>query len=152
MDADPEARRLLGVARRAGVADRVRLLGAVDPADMPGLLRSADLVLCTPVYEPFGIVPLEAMACGVPVVATDVGGHRDSVADGVTGRLVEPQSPEAVADAVRALLADEPLRRAYGRAGRDRVLKHYTWRRVADGAEQVYRLTLADHALSKEVA
>jgi glycosyltransferase involved in cell wall biosynthesis len=152
IDADPEARRLLRTAEDTGVADRVRLLGAVDPHDMPALIRSADLVLCTPVYEPFGIVPLEAMACGVPVLATDVGGHRDSVADGVTGRLVAPRDPGAIADAARALLADERLRRAYGTAGRERVLAHYTWRRVADGAEQVYRQTLADHALSKEVA
>jgi glycosyltransferase involved in cell wall biosynthesis len=152
IDADPEARRLLRIAGDTGVADRVRLLGAVDPHDMPALIRSADLVLCTPVYEPFGIVPLEAMACGVPVLATYVGGHRDSVADGVTGRLVAPQNPGAIADAARALLADERLRRRYGTAGRERVLAHYTWRRVADGAEQVYRLTLADHALSKEVA
>ncbi|AJP04489.1 glycosyl transferase [Streptomyces cyaneogriseus subsp. noncyanogenus] len=150
--ADPEARRLLRIAEDTGVAGRVRLLGAVDPHDMPALIRSADLVLCTPVYEPFGIVPLEAMACGVPVLATDVGGHRDSVADGVTGRLVAPQNPGAIADAARALLADERLRRRYGTAGRERVLAHYTWRRVADGAEQVYRQTLADHALSKEVA
>ncbi|GAA2461509.1 glycosyltransferase [Streptomyces glaucus] len=152
LDADPEARRLTRLARRAGVADRVRLLGAVDPRDMPGLLRSADLVLCTPVYEPFGIVPLEAMACGVPVLATDVGGHRDSVADGATGRLVPPQDPEAIAAAARGLLADEGLRRRYGTAGRARVLARYTWRRVADGVERVYRLTLAGHALSKEVA
>ncbi|MCZ9343530.1 glycosyltransferase, partial [Streptomyces sp. TRM76130] len=127
-------------------------LGAVDPEHMPTLIGSADLVLCTPHYEPFGIVPLEAMGCGVPVLATDVGGHRDSVADGVTGRLVEPRDPRAIADAARDLLADERLRRAMGRAGRERVLKHYTWRRVADGAEQVYRLTLADHELSQEVA
>ncbi|MES4833442.1 glycosyltransferase, partial [Streptomyces anthocyanicus] len=135
-----------------GVADRVRLLGAVDPDDMPALLRSSDLVLCTPVYEPFGIVPLEAMACGVPVLATDVGGHRDSVADGVTGRLVAPQDPGAVAAAARELLADERLRRQYGRNGRERVLRHYTWARVADGAEQVYRLTRSEQALSTEVA
>ncbi|GHB20651.1 glycosyl transferase [Streptomyces viridiviolaceus] len=152
LSTDAEAQRLTALAERTGVADRVRLLGAVDPHFMPGLLRSADLVLCTPVYEPFGIVPLEAMACGVPVLATDVGGHRDSVADGITGRLVPPQDPEAVAEAARALLADEPLRRQYGLSGRERVLRHYTWRRVADGAEQVYRLTLADHALAQEVA
>ncbi|MDI6520625.1 glycosyltransferase [Streptomyces coelicoflavus] len=152
VEAEPEAQRLTGVARRAGVADRVRLLGAVDPDDMPALLRSSDLVLCTPVYEPFGIVPLEAMACGVPVLATDVGGHRDSVADGVTGRLVAPQAPEAVAGAARALLSDERLRRQYGRNGRERVLRHYTWARVADGAEQVYRLTRTEHAVSTEVA
>ncbi|WP_077801987.1 glycosyltransferase [Streptomyces sp. JHA26] len=152
VDADPEAQRLTALAHRAGVADRVRLLGAVDPRDMPALLGSADLVLCTPLYEPFGIVPLEAMACGVPVLATDVGGHRDSVADGATGRLVAPQDPDAIAEAACELLADGELRRRYGAAGRERVLTHYTWRRVADGAEQVYRLTLADHALSKEVA
>ncbi|GGL81824.1 glycosyl transferase [Streptomyces fumigatiscleroticus] len=152
VDDDPEARRLHRLAERAGVADRVRLLGAVDPADMPGLIRSADLVLCTPSYEPFGIVPLEAMACGVPVLATDVGGHRDSVADGTTGRLVPPQDPAAIAAAARELLADDRMRRRYGAAGRERVLTHYTWRRVADGAEQVYRLVLAGHELPEEVA
>ncbi|MFE6524693.1 glycosyltransferase [Streptomyces sp. NPDC057794] len=149
---DPEARRLRRLARRIGVADRVLMPGAVDPAAMPALIGSADLVLCTPAYEPFGIVPLEAMACGVPVVATDVGGHRDSVADGTTGRLVPPQDPEAVAAAVRALLADDALRARYGTAGRTRVLTHYTWQRVADGVEQVHRQVLAGPAQQKEVA
>ncbi|MFC8392275.1 MULTISPECIES: glycosyltransferase [unclassified Streptomyces] len=149
---EPEARRLWHLAHRAGVADRVRLLGAVDPDAMPALIGSADLVLCTPDYEPFGIVPLEAMACGVPVVATDVGGHRDSVADGTTGRLVPPQDPDAVATAVRELLADEPLRRRHGTAGRARVLAHYTWDRVADGVEDVHRQVLTAHTTPEEVA
>ncbi|GAB2716164.1 glycosyltransferase [Streptomyces bullii] len=149
---DPEAQRLWRLVRRTGVTDRVRLLGAVDPNDMPALMSSSDLVLCTPVYEPFGIVPLEAMACGVPVVATDVGGHRDSVADGITGRLLPPQDPEAVVAAVRELLDDDRLRHDYGTAGRERVLAHYTWRRVADGAQQVYRQVLAGHERPKEVA
>ncbi len=149
---DPEARRLWHLAHRLGVADRVRLLGAVSPADMPALIGSADLVLCTPVYEPFGIVPLEAMACAVPVVATDVGGHRDSVADGTTGRLVPPEDPDAVAAAVRELLAADGLRRRYGTAGRERVLAHYTWSRVADGVEAVHRQVLTAHATPKEVA
>ncbi|MFD8228015.1 glycosyltransferase [Streptomyces massasporeus] len=152
LDEDPEAQRLRRLARSAGVADRVRMLGAVDPAAMPALIGSADLVLCTPVYEPFGIVPLEAMACGVPVVATDVGGHRDSVADGVTGRLAPPQDPGAVAAVVRELLDDDALRRRQGTAGRERVLAHYTWRRVADGVQQVHHQVLAGHAQHKEVA
>ncbi|BCL23831.1 glycosyltransferase [Streptomyces tuirus] len=152
LDEDPEAQRLRRLARSAGVADRVRMLGAVDPAAMPALIGSADLVLCTPVYEPFGIVPLEAMACGVPVVATDVGGHRDSVADGVTGRLVAPQDPGAVAAVVRELLGHDALRRRQGAAGRERVLAHYTWRRVADGVQQVHHQVLAGHAQQKEVA
>ncbi|WP_324786864.1 glycosyltransferase [Streptomyces sp. H51] len=152
LGADPEARRLRRLADRAGPGERVRLLGAVDPARMPALIRSADVVLCTPAYEPFGIVPLEAMACGVPVVATDVGGHRDTVADGRTGRLVPPGDPGAIAAAVRELLADGELRRRCGAAGRDRVLARFTWQRVADGTEQVYRQVLAAHPLSKEVA
>jgi glycosyltransferase involved in cell wall biosynthesis len=152
LEADPEAERLLDLAERAGVADRVRLVGAVDPRHMPQLMNSADLVLCTPVYEPFGIVPLEAMACGVPVVATDVGGHRDTVADGRTGRLVPPGDAWAIADAVRELLGHGRLRRRYGATGRERVLARYTWRRVADGVEQVYRRVTADRAVSWEVA
>ncbi|MFJ5276066.1 glycosyltransferase [Streptomyces parvulus] len=141
---DPEAGRLTALARRAGVADRVRLLGAVAPDDMPALLRSADLVLCTALHEPFGFVPLEAMACAVPVLATDAGAHRDCVADGTTGRLVAPGDPGALADAVRALLAEERLRRQYGRNGRERVLRHHTWARVADAVERVYRLALPE--------
>lgn len=152
LETDPEAERLLGLADRAGVGDRVHLLGAVDPADMPALYRSADLVLCTPAYEPFGIVPLEAMACAVPVIATDVGGHRDTVADGLTGRLVPPADPAAIATAARELLGSTRLRRQYGTAGRDRVLARYTWQRVADGAEQVYRRVTAGHRMPSQVA
>ncbi|GHC67818.1 glycosyltransferase [Streptomyces cinnamoneus] len=135
---DAEAVRLLTLARRLRVADRLVLLGCVPHADMPALLRSADVVLCTPVYEPFGIVPLEAMACGVPVVATDVGGHRDTVADGETGVLVPPGLPGPLAEAVRALLDSPGRLESYGRAGRMRVVTHFTWDRVADGVERVY--------------
>ncbi|MEU7168074.1 glycosyltransferase [Streptomyces morookaense] len=140
---DPEAMRLLGLARHLGVADRLVLLGSVPHDDMPALIRSSDIVLCTPVYEPFGIVPLEAMACGVPVVATDVGGHRDTVAHGETGLLVEPGRPELLADAVRDLL-DAPERlAAFGDAGRTRMLRRFTWDRVADGVESVYHWVAA---------
>ncbi|HSX98714.1 MAG TPA: glycosyltransferase [Streptomyces sp.] len=149
---EPEAQRLLRLADQHGVADRVRLLGAVDPARMPALIDSADAVLCTPTYEPFGIVPLEAMACGVPVVATDVGGHRDTVFDGVTGRLVPAADHGAIAEAVRDVLADEGLRRTMGAAGRERVLARYTWQRVADGVEEVYQRVTARDEIPSEVA
>ncbi|MFG2719731.1 glycosyltransferase [Streptomyces sp. NPDC048416] len=152
LDTEPEAARLRRLAEAEGVADRVRLLGAVDPRRMPALMNSADLVLCTPVYEPFGIVPLEAMACGTPVVATDVGGHKDSVADGHTGRLVPPGETAAIADAVRELLGHEARLRRYGEAGRERVLARFTWQRVADGVEQVYRRIALGQELRTEVA
>ncbi|WP_059006050.1 glycosyltransferase [Streptomyces specialis] len=139
LDADPEVRRLRDVARSFGVADRVTFTGGVARADVPALLRSADLVLCPADYEPFGIVPLEAMACGVPVVASAVGGQRDTVADPATGRLVPPGDPAALADAVAALLAAPAERAARGAAGRRRVLTRYRWAAVAAATEDVYR-------------
>ncbi|WP_031508916.1 glycosyltransferase [Streptomyces megasporus] len=142
---DPEAERLRRLAGELGVADRVRLLGAVPHERMPGLIRGADLVLSTPRYEPFGIVPLEAMACGVPIVATGVGGHLDSVADKVTGRLVPPGDPGALARAVNELVGSPEVLRRYGEAGRKRALARFSWERVADGAEQVYAQVVASH-------
>lgn len=143
LDQDPEARRLRALAAEAGVADRLRLLGGVPPDRMPALLRSADLVLCPPDYEPFGIVPLEAMGCGVPVVATAVGGHLDTVDDRVTGRLVPPGDADALAVAAAELLASPRVRAAYGEAGRRRVLARYGWTSVAAATEEVYRDVLA---------
>ena len=111
LDDDPEAQRLRRVALRAGVADRVVLLGRVSREAMPALFRSADVVVAVPWYEPFGIVPLEAMACGRPVVATAVGGMLDSVLDGVTGLLVPPKDPKTLGQRLRGLLDDRALRR-----------------------------------------
>lgn len=138
LDSDPEARRLLRLARELGVADRVRLLGSVARGDMPAVLRSADVVACTPWYEPFGIVPLEAMACGVPVVASAVGGMLDTVVHDVTGRLVKPQRPDDVAKAVNHLMRDDFLRQSMGAAGRDRARARYSWDRIAADSQRIY--------------
>jgi len=135
---DPEARRLLALADRLGVGDRVVLRGRVDREGMPALMRSADLVVCAPWYEPFGIVPLEAMACGVPVVATAVGGQIDSVVHGVTGVHVPPRDPAALAGALRELLADGSRRAQLGREGRRRAVRLYDYARVAAATRDVY--------------
>ncbi len=135
---DPEVARLRAVAADAGVADRVRFLGQVARDDLPALFRSADLAVCVPWYEPFGIVPLEAMACGVPVVASAVGGLVDTVVDGGTGLHVPPRSPAAVADAYRAVLDDETWRRGLARAAVSRVRTRYSWDRVAAMTLQAY--------------
>ncbi|MGW0534984.1 glycosyltransferase [Streptomyces sp. NPDC003032] len=135
---DPEVRRLRALAREAGVADRVRFTGGVPSTDVPALLRAADVVLCPADYEPFGIVPLEAMACGRPVVASAVGGQLDTVADPATGRLVPPRDPEALAAAVAELLADPATREACGEAGRRRTLRRFGWARVAAATEAAY--------------
>lgn len=138
-DGDPEVRRLTAAADRYGVADRVRLVGSVSRDLVPALLTAADVVVCTPWYEPFGIVPLEAMACGRPVVGSAVGGLLDTVVDGVTGIHVPPRDPVRLAEVLRDLLGDPARRAALGRAGARQVADKYTWDRVAAQTEQVYR-------------
>jgi glycosyltransferase involved in cell wall biosynthesis len=145
LDADPEVRRLRAVAVESGVADRVLFTGAVARADVPAWVRSADVVLAVPWYEPFGITPLEAMACGRPVVATAVGGLVDTVADGVTGDLVPPRDPAALGEALAALLPDAERRAAYGAAGARRARARYRWSRVVADTDTVYRQVLARH-------
>ena len=142
LDSDPQARRLAALARRHGVADRVELRGRVERADLPTLLRSSDVAVCVPWYEPFGIVPLEAMACGVAVVASGVGGLVDTVVDGVTGVHVPPRDPERLAEALGALLADPGRRRALGWAGARRARERYGWDRVAGATLDAYRSLL----------
>ncbi|GAA1258411.1 glycosyltransferase family 1 protein [Pseudonocardia aurantiaca] len=137
-DGDPDAARLRECASRAGVEDRVHLIGPVARPDVPALLRSADAVVCVPWYEPFGIVPLQAMSCGRPVVASAVGGIQDTVVDEVTGLLVPPRRPDALAAALRDLLGSPTRAAAFGIAGRDRVLARYGWERVAVATQAVY--------------
>jgi glycosyltransferase involved in cell wall biosynthesis len=149
--ADPEVRRLRAVAAEVGVADRLIFTGSVSRADVPAWVRSADVVLAVPWYEPFGITPLEAMACGRPVVATAVGGLVDTVADGVTGDLMPPRDPERLGQTLAALLADDERRAAYGAAGVQRARARYRWSRVVADTEAVYRQVLA-HNRPVEVA
>jgi D-inositol-3-phosphate glycosyltransferase len=139
---DPEANRLRELAKRLGVDKRVRLVGQVPRQRMPELLRSADVVACVPWYEPFGIMPLEAMACGVPVLASAVGGLTDTVVDGVTGVLVPPRRPAALTTALKSLLADPVKRSFLGSAGRDRVESRYPWPVIAAQSARVYESCL----------
>jgi glycosyltransferase involved in cell wall biosynthesis len=143
VDDDPEVRRLRAIAAEAGVADRLVFTGSVARSDVPAWVRSADVVLAVPWYEPFGITPLEAMACGRPIVATAVGGLIDTVVDGVTGDLVPPRDPARLGETLAALLADDARRAAYGAAGVARARDRYRWSRVAADTEQVYRRVLA---------
>lgn len=147
---DPEAQRLMHLAREARVADRVQFRGRVGRSELPALMRSADVAVCVPWYEPFGIVPLEAMACGVPVVASAVGGLTDTVVDGVTGLHVPPRRPDRVADAVNLLLADADLRASLGAAGARRARSRYSWPRVAHATLGVYREVLASSARTSQ--
>jgi D-inositol-3-phosphate glycosyltransferase len=147
LDTDPEVRRLRALAERHGVADRVEFRGRIERPDLPALLRSADVAVCVPWYEPFGIVPLEAMACGVPVVASSVGGLIDTVVDGATGVLVPPRDPERLARALSALLDDPARRRELGAAGAARARERYGWERIAALTLEVYDELVRERAI-----
>ena len=149
---EAEQLRLEALAQELGVADRVHFIGQVGHFLMPALLCTADVVVCAPWYEPFGLVPLEAMACGVPVVASAVGGMLDTVAEGETGALVPPQDPVALATALRGLLADPARRQAYGRAGVRRARSRYSWDAVATATAEVYERALAGGAAVEQRA
>jgi glycosyltransferase involved in cell wall biosynthesis len=133
-----EARRLRQLAERAGVGGQVRIVGGVPHEQLPTWYRSADLVACTPRYASAGRVPLEAMACGVPVVGYSLGGITDTVVDEVTGRLVPPGDVHGLGVTLRRLLANDAERFAYGHAAVDRVRCSYTWDRTAGALERLY--------------
>jgi glycosyltransferase involved in cell wall biosynthesis len=139
MAKDAEGRRLLRIAGEAGVAERVDFRGGLARADVPPLLRSADAVVSVPWYEPFGIVPVEAMACGVPVVGSAVGGLIDTIVDGETGFHVPPRDPKRLASTLRTLLDDAALRRRLGAAGARRAAEKYGHDQVAAATLHCYR-------------
>jgi D-inositol-3-phosphate glycosyltransferase len=139
LDTDSRVARLRTVAERCGVAGRVRFVGAVTRDQMPAWYRSADLVVCPSWYEPFSLSALEAMATGVPVVATAVGGFRDTVVDGLTGLLVPPRQPAALARAMRQVLGDPIRRMGYAAAALDRARQCYAWERVTRRLSAEYR-------------
>lgn len=140
--AHAEARRLRDLARRTGVGDQVHMVGAVPNDRMPGWYRSADVVACVPRYSPVGQVPLEAMACGVPVIGYAVGGIADTVVDHVTGRLVPAGDVHGLGTALRRLLRDDAGRFAFRHAAVDRVRCRYTWDRTAAALERLYERLL----------
>jgi glycosyltransferase involved in cell wall biosynthesis len=139
----PEVERLRILATERGVADRVVLLGHIAHDTMPRLMRSADVVLTLPPAAPVGMVALEAMACGVPVVASAVDAHLDSVVHGVTGYLVGPDRPGELANRVRELLGDRTTRTAIGYAGVDRARSRYSLERISEELLRVYENTCA---------
>ncbi len=126
-----EVARLSTLAGKLEVAERVTFTGSRPQQDLYRYYGAADVAVTVPHYEPFGMTPLEAMACGVPVVGSRVGGIKTSVVDGETGYLIPPQDPKALAGRLLRLLSDGALRDRMGCAGRRRVEEHYTWKHIA---------------------
>jgi glycosyltransferase involved in cell wall biosynthesis len=124
-------RELARIAGSLRVRDRVEFTGAVAGGEFPALLRSADLLVSTAPYEPVGSVSIQAMACGVPVVAATVGAEADAVIDSTTGLLLPPGQPMQLARRIRRLLGNSMQLEAYGIAAADRAKSRYSWERIA---------------------
>src|SRR5579875_3547929 len=135
---NPAYRRLAALAGSLGVCGRVLFAGALSRAALPPLLRSADLMVNVSEYEPSGMVSVEAMACGTPVIASPVGGQVDAVVDGTTGILVPPGRPALLAQRIRQLLAHPMLLEAFSVAAADRARSRYSWDRIAHETLAVY--------------
>jgi glycosyltransferase involved in cell wall biosynthesis len=120
------------LAEKLGVSRQVRFLGFVEHHQMPHHYRHADLFLLPSRRESFGLVLAEAMARGLPVVATSAGAIPEVVPNGVTGLLVPPDDSQALAGAIVSLLSDPQRMKAMGKAGAERVREHFTWDKVAE--------------------
>jgi D-inositol-3-phosphate glycosyltransferase len=134
----PELDRLRAIARQGGVEARVDFIGQRRRDELALYYAAADVFVSTPWYEPFGITPLEAMACARPVIGSRVGGIKYSVVDGRTGFLVPPHHPGALAERLARLHADPALAAALGAAGARRVRASFTWEKVGANLGAVY--------------
>src|SRR4051812_1660568 len=141
--ATPEIGRLMDIAREEGVFDRVHFVGQRGRDVLPLHYAAADVFVTTPWYEPFGITPVEAMACARPVIGSNVGGIKTTVVDEGTGFLVPPNDATALARKLIALKRDPALAKAMGLAGYRRARRVYTWKRVARALADSYAKAIA---------
>jgi L-malate glycosyltransferase len=110
-----------------GISDNVEFLGRIAHEDVPDFISSLHIFVISSLIESFGVSAVEAQACGVPVVATNVGGLPEVVLDGETGYLIPSKDPAALADKLLYLYKDSSEREKLGRNGRDHVINHYDW-------------------------
>jgi D-inositol-3-phosphate glycosyltransferase len=140
---DPGGRALTALARRLGLAGRLTCTGKVRESDMPALMRSADVLVHLTTAWPFAVIPVEAMACGLPVIGSEA--HADAVTHGNTGFLVPPAASAdsaLLARRIGDLLANPMLRDGYRIAAASRAASRYSWERIGQETEAVYEALL----------
>lgn len=137
---DPEFKRLRQIAREELVLDSVTFTGRKNRDELKFYYCAADFFISTPWYEPFGITPLEAMACGTPVIGANVGGIKYSVKHNHTGFLVPPHDPQALAEAIEKGLSDPLLYQNLCKKALKRVNEMFTWECVAKKADALYQM------------
>ena len=142
--------KIFGMIAELGLEDRVVMRSFDFFRELPHAYGMADIVVYpTSGEEPFGLVPLEAMACGVPIIATRNGGLIESVVDGETGFLIPKEDAGLLADRLAALLTRPDLAEAMGAAGREYIEAHFTRKRMADEVDSLYRQAVAVRAMAE---
>ncbi len=144
---EPELERLRAIAEREGVADRIGLPGPVGRDRLKYYYGAADVFVTTPWYEPFGITPIEAMACGTPVIGSNVGGIKFTVRDGECGYLVPPKDPDTLAERLAHLIRHPRLMSVFRRQAINRANDLFTWRNVANEMAALYERIITSGAL-----
>jgi len=131
-------RDLRKLATKLGVGSPVEFVGAVPHTQVPECLNKFSVYVAVSLTESFGVAVLEASACGIPVVVSNVGGLPEVVREGITGFIVPPRDPEATAAAIEELLLSPELQSKMGLAGRQWVLQQYDWEKTAKVIEDLY--------------
>jgi D-inositol-3-phosphate glycosyltransferase len=140
----PEIGRLQKFTEELGVASSVTFIGRRDRSLLKYYYSAADIFITTPWYEPFGITPLESMACGTPVIGANVGGIKYSIKNGETGYLVPPKVPQALALKIDHLLSNKMLLKKMQVNCLRRVHKLFTWKKIAESVATVYEEVLKE--------
>ena len=135
-----------------GLSSRVHFTGHVTDEQLVRLYNQAELVVSPSLYEGFGLPAAEAMSCGRPVIATTGGAFPEVIDHAETGWLVPPGDAEALADAIRMLMDDQPLRERLGSAGRRAILERFNWRKAAEETLAVYEEVLGRSPAAVEPA
>ncbi len=126
------------MAKELGIENSVRFLGKVNHNQLPILLRSSYISVLPSLYEAVSLSGLESMACGVPVVGTNVGGIPEFVIPSRTGLLIEPKSSQMLADAIIQLLDNKPLRDEMSRECRELIVNNFSWQKIANKTLDFY--------------
>ena len=146
--ATPEIGALQQLVHKLHISEHVHFVGKRQQKELHNYYSAGDVAVTTPWYEPFGLTPLEGMACGRPVIGSAVGGITYTIVDGETGYLVPPRDPQALANRLYELLVHPELRKRMGAEARTRVESEFTWPVVALRTSALYENMLATHRAS----
>ncbi len=126
------------LTKSLGIENAVQFFGTIPNYEVPKAIQSMDVFINCSKQESFGVALVEAMACGVPVIATDTEGFKEVVVDKETGIIMQDRDPNTMAEAIETLLTNEELRNRYGSAGRERVVEYYDWDKNVDTMIELY--------------